>query len=471
MLNKVMIINTGGTIGMVHSDESDPTSPLRPANDWHEITKEHPILNKYSTDYYQFNPLIDSSDMSPDIWKDIAKFIFKNYDKYRGFVILHGTDTMAFTASALSFMLKNLDKPVVLTGSQVPLQFSRSDALQNLITAIHIAGNELYGVKLVPEVCIFFRDTLLRGNRSRKIDATNYFGFSSPNYPAIAEVGADIRVIKDRILSPAKEKFYIEPFINSEVVVLELFPGLKPSYLKSIFENNNIRGVILKTFGNGNAPTNKEFLEVLEYISSKGIIIVDITQCSKGFVKMGLYEASAKLTDVGVISGVDLTPEAAVTKLMYLLGKNLPTDEIKKLMQIDMCGEQTINQYDFICRDFNNDFAYEYETEVIVPNSLKREDLIEAVIRIKNIIRENKNEEVNISIKIEGESSEISEQLKINNYINRILPSNKKNFHAIFNHTIKSLIDKNSKLKIKIKSNIKISIESIKFSIFSEYLK
>lgn len=215
MLDKIMIINTGGTIGMVHSDENDPNSPLRPANDWHEITKEHPILNKYSTDYYQFNPLIDSSDMSPEIWKDIAKFISKNYEKYRGFVVLHGTDTMAFTASALSFMLKNLDKPVVLTGSQVPLQFPRSDALQNLITAIHIAGNELYGVKLIPEVCIFFRDTLLRGNRSRKIDATNYFGFSSPNYPAIAEVGADIRVIKDRILPPAKEKFYVDAVIDS----------------------------------------------------------------------------------------------------------------------------------------------------------------------------------------------------------------------------------------------------------------
>lgn len=470
MLDKIMIINTGGTIGMVHSDENNPNSPLRPANDWHEITKEHPILNRYSTDYYQFTPLIDSSDMSPDIWKDIAKFISKNYDKYRGFVILHGTDTMAFTASALSFMLKNLDKPVVLTGSQVPLQFSRSDALQNLITAIHIAGNELYGVKLIPEVCIFFRDTLLRGNRSRKIDATNYFGFSSPNYPAIAEVGADIRVIKDRILPPAKEKFFVDPVIDSEVVILELFPGLKPSYLKSMFENNNIKGVILKTFGNGNAPTNKEFLEVLEYISSKGIVIVDITQCTKGFVKMGLYEASAKLTDVGVISGVDLTPEAAVTKLMYLLGKGLPIDEVKRLMQIDMCGEQTISQYDFVIKKFKESKSKNYEHEIKIPKSLKKEDLIEAVVRVKNIVRDI-NKEINISVTIEGENCDSNEQLKINNFISKILPSDKKNFHAIFNHTIKSIIDKNDKLKIKVQSNKEISIESIKFSIFSEYLK
>ena len=183
MLNKVMIINTGGTIGMVHSDPNDPDSPLRPANDWSEVIKGHPVLEKYETDYYQFNPLIDSSDMSPEVWVKIAEFIYENYEKYRGFVVLHGTDTMAYTASALSFMLKNLGKPVVLTGSQVPLQFSRSDALQNLITAIEVAGNEQYGIKLVPEVCIFFRDTLLRGNRSRKVDATNYFGFYHQTIP------------------------------------------------------------------------------------------------------------------------------------------------------------------------------------------------------------------------------------------------------------------------------------------------
>ena len=187
---------------------------------------------------------------------------------------------------------------------------------------------------------------------------------------------------------------------------------------------------------------------------------------------MGLYEASAKLTDVGVISGVDLTPEAAVTKLMYLLGKNLPIQEVKRLMQIDMCGEQTISQYDFITEEFKEIFSNSFEYELEIPTTLKKEDLIEAVVRIKNIDkRENYSDDLNISITIEGENSISTEQLKINNVINKLLPNNKKNFHAIFNHTIKSIIDKNSILKIKIQSNMKISMEAIKFSIFSEYLR
>ena len=383
--------------------------------------------------------------MSPEVWVSIAEIIEKNYENYRGFVVLHGTDTMAFTASALSFMLKNLDKPVVLTGSQVPLQFPRSDALQNLITSIQIAGNDLYGVKLVPEVCIFFRDTLMRGNRSRKIDATNYFGFSSPNYPAIGEIGGDIRIIKDRILDrPLNKNFYIDGNMNNNVIILELFPGLNPQYLKSIFESTNeIKGVILKTFGNGNAPTNEEFLNVLKYISSKGIVIVDITQCTKGFVKMGLYESSAKLTDAGVISGVDLTPEAAVTKLMYLIGKGYDVEEIKKLMQIDICGEQTISQYNFVFENNSSASSDNFELEVAIPSTLREEDLFEAVVRIKEITdREFPDRELNIAVTIEGKNHHEDEKmLKINNKINKIIAADKKNLHTIFNHSIKSIID------------------------------
>ena len=471
MLEKVLIINTGGTIGMVHNDPNDPTSPLRPAKDWHEIAKEHPILEKFPTDYCQLDPLIDSSDMCLEVWVKIGEIIEKFYDEYRGFVILHGTDTMAFTASALSFMCKNLSKPIIFTGSQVPLQFPRSDALQNLITAIQIAGNEVYGVRLVPEVAIFFRDTLLRGNRARKIDATNYFGFSSPNYPAIGEVGGDIKIIKDRILKPSHEKFYLDKRFSNEVIVLELFPGLNFSYLKNIFkEGSGIKGVILKTYGNGNAPTSQEFLDFLEYISSQKIVIIDITQCTKGFVKMGLYEASAKLTDIGVISGTDLTPEAAVTKLMYLLGAYKDIKQIKRKMQVDICGEQTLSQYDF---SFESDgqFSDYFETEIVVPKKLKKEYLLRSVARVVGIKdRENEDKDLVITMSIESLDDYNDNFIEPNSKIQKIVKKDKKDAHILFDKSVKRILDSSRMVKITMTSNMKITWENINFSIYSELI-
>ena len=471
MLEKVLIINTGGTIGMVHNDPNDPTSPLRPAKDWHEIAKEHPILEKFPTDYCQLDPLIDSSDMCLEVWVKIGEIIEKFYDEYRGFVILHGTDTMAFTASALSFMCKNLSKPIILTGSQVPLQFPRSDALQNLITAIQIAGNEVYGVRLVPEVAIFFRDTLLRGNRARKIDATNYFGFSSPNYPAIGEVGGDIKIIKDRILKPSHEKFYLDKRFSNEVIVLELFPGLNFSYLKNIFkEGSGIKGVILKTYGNGNAPTSQEFLDFLEYISSQKIVIIDITQCTKGFVKMGLYEASAKLTDIGVISGTDLTPEAAVTKLMYLLGAYKDIKQIKRKMQVDICGEQTLSQYDF---NFESDGEFNdyFETEIIVPKKLKKEYLLRSVARVVGIKdREFEDKDLIITMSIESLDDYNDNFIEPNSKIQKIVKKDKKDAHILFDKSVKRILDSSRMVKITMTSNMKITWENINFSIYSELI-
>ena len=471
MLEKVLIINTGGTIGMVHNDPNDPTSPLRPAKDWHEIAKEHPILEKFPTDYCQLDLLIDSSDMCLEVWVKIGEIIEKFYDEYRGFVILHGTDTMAFTASALSFMCKNLSKPIILTGSQVPLQFPRSDALQNLITAIQIAGNEVYGVRLVPEVAIFFRDTLLRGNRARKIDATNYFGFSSPNYPAIGEVGGDIKIIKDRILKPSHEKFYLDKRFSNEVIVLELFPGLNFSYLKNIFkEGSGIKGVILKTYGNGNAPTSQEFLDFLEYISSQKIVIIDITQCTKGFVKMGLYEASAKLTDIGVISGTDLTPEAAVTKLMYLLGAYKDIKQIKRKMQVDICGEQTLSQYDFSFES-DGEFTDYFETEIVVPKKLKKEYLLRSVARVVGIKdRECEDKDLIITMAIESLDDYNDNFIEPNSKIQKIVKKDKKDAHILFDKSVKRILDSSRMVKITMTSNMKITWENINFSIYSELI-
>lgn len=341
MSEKILIINTGGTIGMVNSDPNDDNSPLRPATNWNEIIKKHPIVEKFPADYYQFPELIDSSNMNPQVWIELAKIIKKNYEEYRGFVVLHGTDTMAYTASALSFMLKNLSKPVIFTGSQVPLNTARSDALQNLITSVQIAGNEIYNIKVIPEVCIFFRDTLLRGNRARKMDATNYFGFSSPNFLPLGEAGAEITISYDRIRPISEKDFYVEPVADSNILVIELFPGLKTTYLKNIIDAlPDLKGIILRTFGNGNAPTDLEFIDVLKHISKKGILIVNTTQCSTGSVKMGLYETSVMLEEIGVIDGGDMTPETAITKLMYLLGKNLSAKEIKTLMESNICGER-----------------------------------------------------------------------------------------------------------------------------------
>lgn len=468
MIDKVLIINTGGTIGMVHSEKGNIMSPLRPAENWDEIAKEHLVLDELATDYYQFDPLVDSSDMSPENWVKMAEVIESNYNEYRGFVILHGTDTMSYTASALSFMLKDLDKPVIITGSQVPLQKPRSDALQNLITAIHIAGNEFYGIRLVPEVCIFFRDTLLRGNRSRKNDARNYFGFSSPNYPALGEAGAELGIKKNKLLKKNSGNFHIETALDSRVIIIEIFPGLKASYLKNLFESiEDVRGVILKTYGNGNAPTNNEFIEVINLITSKGIVVVNITQCTTGTVKMGLYEASTRLLDAGVVSGLDLTPEAALTKLMYLLGKTHDAEEVKKLMSIDICGEQTLNHYNF--KFTQNNPAKICKFSFDIPAEIAGGDMIEATVRIKKLSHKNKVDKINLSVSLEGETAiENMDIFQCKKSIQKYSENIHEDILLNFNKCAKKIAEESKEINITLESDKAIIWGDVVFSIYAE---
>ena len=334
---RVYVAYTGGTIGMTNAGEGYAPAPgfleqhLRELPELRDVAMPEIVLHEYT-------PLLDSSNMTPREWLTIARDIFEHYGAFDGFVVLHGTDTMAYTASALPFLLQGLNKPVILTGSQIPLLELRNDARENLITALLLAANYA-----IPEVCLYFGDKLLRGCRTVKVNALGFDAFDSPNFPPLANVGVEIQLNRNLIRAQSEKNLSAPPNeLNATVASLRLFPGISAEFLRNVLKPP-LQGLVLEAYGTGNAPNNdRAFLDALAEAAQRGVVIVDCTQCLRGAVKLNAYATGAALLDVGVVSGADMTPIAALAKLNYLISIGNSIQETRELMQRDLCGEISV---------------------------------------------------------------------------------------------------------------------------------
>ena len=341
---RLLIIYTGGTIGMVDDPE---TGTLKPFNFDHLIDNV-PRIKKldFEIDHIQFDPPIDSSDMNPAHWEAIARAIAENYDNHDGFVVLHGTDTMAYTASALSFMLENLNKPVIITGSQLPMCEVRTDGEENLITALQIAAattNERRPRPMIQEVAILFENYLWRGNRSTKMSADNFNAFKSNNYPKLAQIGLGIHFNEEVLWRlPFTRPLILRCGMDTAVTFIDIFPGLTNESLRYQLAMPGVKGIVLKTYGAGNGPTASWFTKAITEAIERGIIVLNVTQCPNGGVHDRRYYAGDRLANAGVISGHDITSEAAITKMMFLFGQGYSTNQVRRELLTSICGEMTV---------------------------------------------------------------------------------------------------------------------------------